>query len=457
MRGRHAAAMRFPLLGRFLLVACVALALLLPLSLIRDKVSERRDRADAVQKAFAGETSGAQVIAGPLLALTCEETYVDERLVHQANGNPVTMRENRLRPCPTRLVLPADLKVEASVPVEQLHRGIYPIRLYRASVTLSGSFELPGEPGGNRAWKEAYFVVGISDVRGIKAAAGASVGGRSLTFIPGPADKRMQSGLHAPLGPYAALDKGFGFQVPLELVGTDRLAVAPVGGQNDIRIQSGWRHPSFIGAYSPDRREIGPGGFRAAWRVDQLATGGNAFWLENAAAGQLFSSPRLLGVALLEPVNPYSMSFRAMEYGFLFVLLTFAAFSLVELVWGVKLHPVQYALTGSALAVFFLLLISLSEHIRFGVAYLAAAGACVALLTLYLRHPLGSAWRTALFGALFAGLYAALYVLLRSEDHSLLLGSLLVFGVLAAVMVLTRKLDWSALSSRLRQPLADPS
>ena len=179
--------------------------------------------------------------------------------------------------------------------------------------------------------------------------------------------------------------------------------------------------------------------------------------MPNAAAGQLFSSPRLLGVALLEPVNPYSMSFRAMEYGFLFVLLTFAAFSLVELVWGVKLHPVQYALTGSALAVFFLLLISLSEHIRFGVAYLAAAGACVALLTLYLRHPLGSAWRTALFGALFAGLYAALYVLLRSEDHSLLLGSLLVFGVLAAVMLLTRKLDWSALSSRLRQPLADPS
>jgi inner membrane protein len=156
----------------------------------------------------------------------------------------------------------------------------------------------------------------------------------------------------------------------------------------------------------------------------------------------------------VEPVNPYSMSFRATEYGFLFVLLTFAAFALVELVWGVRLHAVQYALTGLALAVFFLLLISLSEHIRFGTAYAGAAGACVALLTFYLRHPLRSALRTAFFAVLFCGLYGALYVLLGSEDHALLLGSLLVFGVLAAVMLLTRKLDWAALSGRLRQPLA---
>jgi inner membrane protein len=118
-------------------------------------------------------------------------------------------------------------------------------------------------------------------------------------------------------------------------------------------------------------------------------------------------------------------------------------------VWRVRLHLVQYALAGAALAVFFLLLLSLSEHVRFGAAYLIAASACVALLTWYLRHIVA--------GALFAALYGALYVLLQSEDHALLLGSLLVFAVLAAVMLLTRKLDWSALSGRLRQPFADPA
>lgn len=447
--GGHAGSMRFPLLSRFLLVAGIAAALLLPLSMIRDKVSERRDRAEAVQKAFADQTSGAQALAGPFLALTCEERYVDERIVHQANGKPLTVREERLRPCPTRLVLPAELKVAASVPVESRYRGIYPIRLYRATVALSGSFQVPAHPSEARAWKDAFLVLGISDVRGIKEAAGARAAGRGLQFIPGPFDRHIKSGLHAALGAYDALQKTFTFELPLELLGTARLDIAPLGSQNDIRIESSWRHPSFVGAYSPDERQIGPGGFTAGWRVNHLSTGGNAFWLETAAAGQLFSSARLLGVALAEPVNPYSMSFRATEYGFLFVLLTFAAFALVELVWRVRLHLVQYALAGAALAVFFLLLLSLSEHVRFGAAYLVAASACVALLTWYLRHVLA--------GALFAALYGALYVLLQSEDHALLLGSLLVFAVLAAVMLLTRKLDWGALSGRLRQPFADPA
>lgn len=211
--------------------------------------------------------------------------------------------------------------------------------------------------------------------------------------------------------------------------------------------------PRFAGAHAPERREIAGDGFSAGWRVNHLATGGKAFWLEAAAGEKLLSNARLLGVALVEPVNPYSMSYRATEYGFLFILLTFAAFALVELVWRVALHPVQYALTGLALAVFFLLLIALSEHIRFAWAYLSAAVSCVALLGFYLRHALGAA-RNVVLTALFAALYGVLYVLLRSEDHALLLGSLLVFGMLAAVMLLTRKLDWTEVSGRLRQPLA---
>jgi inner membrane protein len=431
--------MRYPLLGRFALVAGVAVALLLPLGLIRDKVSERRDRADAVQKAFADQASGAQAVAGPYLALTCEEIH-----------------DKAQRPCPTELALPIELKVDANARVEQRYRGIYPIRFYRAALELSGVYQVPTPAAPSRRWKEAFVVVGIHDARGIREATGARVGTREYAFAPGTAGTPIPSGLHAKLGPADELSKDFRFHIPLELVGTGRLDIAPVGSQNDIAIRSGWPHPSFGGAYSPDRSKVGPTGFTATWRVNHFATGGSAYWRE-AAGEKLFADRKLVGFSLAEPVNPYSMSFRAMEYGFVFVLLTFAAFSLVELVWAVKLHPVQYALTGSALAVFFLLLISLSEHIRFGAAYLAAAGACVALLTSYLRHPLGNAWRTALFGALFGGLYAALYVLLRSEDHSLLLGSLLVFGVLATVMLLTRKLDWNALSGRLRQPLADPS
>ena len=102
---------------------------------------------------------------------------------------------------------------------------------------------------------------------------------------------------------------------------------------------------------------------------------------------------------------------------------------------------------------FFLLLIALSEHIAFARAYLAASIACVTLLTIYLRHPLGTLPRTSAFFAMFATLYATLYVLLQSEDHAMLMGSLLVFAVLALTMLMTRRTDWSEVSRRMRQPV----
>jgi inner membrane protein len=150
-------------------------------------------------------------------------------------------------------------------------------------------------------------------------------------------------------------------------------------------------------------------------------------------------------VSLFDPVNVYSLSYRATEYAFLFVLFTFTALALAEVVAGIRLHVVQYVLVGSALAVFFLLLIALSEHFAFDASYLAAAGACVCLLTFYLRHPLGSWGRTFVFSGIFAGLYGALYALLQSEDNALLMGSLLTFSILALVMVATRKVEWARL------------
>ncbi|OGA61613.1 MAG: hypothetical protein A3G81_07190 [Betaproteobacteria bacterium RIFCSPLOWO2_12_FULL_65_14] len=245
--------------------------------------------------------------------------------------------------------------------MEERYRGIYPIRLYRAKLAVSGAFDLPPPPAAR-----------AGSVRGIKEAPPVRIGERNVQWRPGALDTRLKSGLHASLGGYAKL-QAFSFQIALELAGTGRLDIAPLGERSEVSLVSTWPHPSFVGAYPPERRDTAADGFAARWRVNHLATGGKAFWLEAAAGDKLFSNARLLGVAL------------------------------VELVWRVALHPVQYALTGLALAVFFLLLIALSEHIRFGWAYLAAAASCVALLGFYLRHALGTA-RSILFTALFATL-----------------------------------------------------
>ena len=149
-----------------------------------------------------------------------------------------------------------------------------------------------------------------------------------------------------------------------------------------------------------------------------------------------------LGVAFIDPSNTYALSHRATRYGLLFIALTFVAVGLFEFMRSLRVHPVQYFLVGAAVSIFFLLLVSLSEHLAFGSAYALAATACVLLLTWYASHMLRS-WRSGLpFGAGIAALYALLYVLLRLEQTALLVGAVALFAVLALVMLLTRKVDW---------------
>ena len=439
-----------PLLFRGIAIAAVALSILLPIALISGKVAERRVRAEGVLQQFARETAGTQVIAGPLLAIACEETYTEEREIKRG-GKAETVSEQKVRACPTAYVAPRTLRVKGHLPVDERHRGIYPIRLYRSKVQLTGELSWPAPARSSsqetRVWRQAQLVVVVSDARGIREVRSTP----EATQGGGATDPRFA--IRSDLGEYSAARAGetLPFDVSLELLGTTSFGVAPVGDDTRITLTSDWPHPSFTGGWSPDDRRISPQGFEATWRMTHHATGGQAAWQQEASTGRLFQAGgvAVAGVAFFDPVNVYALSYRATEYGFLFVLFTFGALALAEVLSGVRLHVMQYALVGSALAVFFLLLLALSEHVAFAHAYASAAVACVALLTFYLRHPLGTRTRAAAFFGLFASMYGALYVLLRSEDHAMLMGSLLVFALLAVTMVATRRLDWSAVSARL--------
>ena len=153
-------------------------------------------------------------------------------------------------------------------------------------------------------------------------------------------------------------------------------------------------------------------------------------------------------MSFIEPVGVYQSLERASKYGFLFLGLTFAGFMLIELLRRLAIHPVQYTLVGLALAMFFLLLVALSEHIDFGAAYAIATAACVGIVTVYLVRVLASAALGIALGATLAGLYGLLYALLKAEDYSLLGGTILLFALLAAVMLGTRRVDWYALMTR---------
>lgn len=442
--------MRMPLLLRAVTIGAVAMALLVPISLIEGKISERKARAEGVVATFAAETAGPEIVAGPFLALTCEETYVEEREVKRA-GKAETISERKTRSCRTGYFPPRTLSVSGTMPVESLYRGIYKIRTYRAKLDIAGEVEWPGPPAStnyfSRTWKKAYFVIAVSDPRGIRSAT-TSTSTSLLRSVDDGTD--LPFAIQEDLGDYAASKKGtvvpFGYR--LELASTSGLHVAPIGDTTEIRISSDWPHPSFGGGWSPIERTVNEQGFKATWRTTHLATGGQALWEKLLHDHKLMVAGNAAGVYLFDPVNIYALSYRATEYAFLFILFTFAALALVETLSGIKLHAIQYALVGSAIAVFFLLLIALSEHLRFSHSYAGAAAACVLLMAVYLRHPLGSLARTAAMTALFASLYGGLYVMLSSEDNALLLGSLMVFALLAITMIATRKLDWSDFSKR---------
>ena len=178
---------------------------------------------------------------------------------------------------------------------------------------------------------------------------------------------------------------------------------------------------------------------------------GQSFVLGEVPAHALLGSA--FGVELYTPADVYQQNERSGKYGILMIALVFVALFLFENIARVTLHPVQYLLIGLALALFYLLLLALSEHLGFAIAYLIAAVAAIALVAGYARAVLSS-WRRAAAVALLQGAaYGVFFVLVRSEDVALLLGSLTLFAALALVMYLTRRMDWSAVASgRSPQP-----
>lgn len=232
-----------------------------------------------------------------------------------------------------------------------------------------------------------------------------------------------------------------------------------------MTLASDWPHPSFGGRFLPIERQVGDTGFSARWQLNALATTAPQAALAGAptcrlddvagdapAPDDMRRTPcvETFGVSFMDPVSPYVLSDRATKYGLLFIALTFVGVGAVEVMRRLRVHPIQCLLVGSGVAMFSLLLVSLSEHVAFAVAYLAAAAACTALLTFYGSFVLRGSRAGAAFGAAIAMLYAALYALLQLEQTALLLGSIMLFAVLAAKMVATRHIDWYRLFERMR-------
>ena len=418
-------------------VVFLTVLLLIPLGMINGTIGERqRYRQEAVD-AVAGSFAGAQTLVGPVLVVP----YIDEVQYQDkdALGKPVL----RIDRTPKRLIgFPTSMRLTGNLIPSIRRRGLHQVRVYELQAALDASFDssLPtATTGVKRTLGEPYLSFSIADVRGLVGSPALTVNQQPAVLGQGIGTHRDGSGLHAPLPEVVEGDR-FRFTTRLQIVlgGTESLAIAPIADSNVVQMRSSWPHPQFAGRFLPRTRSIDAQGFQARWELSSLAAGSQEQYRQ---ASKVIDT---LDVSLVEPVNIYSQADRASKYGLLFVMLTFVAFFMFELLKRLPIHPIQYGLVGLALAIFFLLLISLSEHMEFWIAYVSASIACIALLGFYLSAVLRSLARGIAFAGGLTLLYAALYGLLVSEDNALVLGSLMLFAILAALMGVTRRIDWYA-------------
>ncbi len=432
--------LRASLLARLLATGFLVLLLQIPIIHIDGAIRERRATRDEAAASVTQTFGGRQTLVGPLLVVPALGTAVS------SEGKTVPTRT-------LRFILPEVLEVEAQAAIEVRRRGIFDVPVYVTPVRLRGRFQLAEERTRAErsqlklAWQEAQICYGLTDPRAIQDAGNVTLASATqpLPLRPGTGDcgSLLSAGVHAPL-PFEAGQapaETLPFNNVLSVRGSHRLGFVPVGSSSSVRVQAPWQTPSFDGAFLPRGHQIDAGGFTAEWKVLHLARNfPPAFDAGEIPFGRLAEAD--FGVSLLSPVDAYRTTERAVKYQLLFLGLTATLFFLLEMMARLRVHPVQYLLIGLGLVLFYLLLLSLSEHLGFTWAYVVAAAAITTLVTIYGRSVLRSRRRALTLGGLLGALYGLLFVLLQIQDYALLAGSLALLGALAAVMFVTRRVDW---------------
>ena len=446
------------------LAILIAFLLTFPLMVVWLLVYDRQSQSEFAQTGIAEGWGGPQVIGGPLLVIPYQE-QVSETATE--NGAQVT----RTRTVWKQLTLsPEQSQIETQVRPELRTRSIYQVVVYEASMRGRARFAMPadlarfGVTPQQLDLSRAELRFGLSDPRGLGANPRVSVGGQALRLQPGGgANGSGGAGFFAWLNAGALNGGAIMVDYAYDFRGNGSLALTPRGGETRWSLSSPWPHPNFHGSFLPGQRRIGADGFSAVYHVGNLALGQSLVSTEDgvvvaappapvrSAASERYDPPvaapqagaaQTAEVSLIQPVDLYSQVDRATKYGFLFIGFTFLAFLMFDLIGGIRVSAVEYLLVGVGLILFFVLLLALAEVIGFMPAYVAASAAIAGLNSAYSAAVLKSWRRGGFIGLLLVALYAVLYVLLSLEAYSLLIGALMLFVALAAVMYLTRNLNW---------------
>lgn len=408
------------------LIGVMSLLMLIPLGLVRSLVQERQDLQRYAEEQITQKWGAEQVVGGPI-AVFQRKT---------AQGDPEF-----------EFHLPALLDYQAQLEVEIRYLGIFEMPVYVTTVQITGEFSKDelARSAGTLTEQQGYWLLPLTDTRSIREASPLKIGGSSRQWRPAPGQHQPLSGIVADLVP-TDLDENGKFHLELELSGARQLQFLPLGQTTTAHLQSSWRNPSYTGGYLPHSRAVSEEGFVARWQVLELNRPFGQVWLAPLPRQTLHAAA--FGARLYTPAGVYQRVERSIKYGILFVTVTFMGFFVSEKLLKFSLHPIQYIFIGAALCVFYLVLLALSEHLRFWAAYWAAATTLTLMIGAYCSKALAGTRRGVMVGAALLLVYALLYWLVIDEQYSLLVGALAVLALLGATLYLTRNVNWYGLNER---------
>ena len=427
-------------MARLLVMAGITILLLIPLSMVQAIVSERATRRAAAVQDISGTWGAPQLVGAIVLSVPYTKIWPDG-----AGGQ---------RRAPGRAYfLPREIQIDGALDTSVRRRGIFDVTVYSTSLAIRGRFVRPDvdwiRPVPEEVhWDQAVVTVGVSDPRGLVRRTALEWGGRQIPFVAGSMDAGLfKTGMRAAVPNLAAVDAGadIPFALTIDLRGTHAIRFLPAAEEVAVSLRSTWPHPSFTGTPLPATPTTEQTGFFATWRVTDFARAYPARWtgsdvnIETLAPAVESSA---FGVNLVQPADIYQQAERAVKYAVLFIVLTFLVFFLWEIFQAALVHPVQYVFVGFALCLFYLLLVSLSEHTGFDRAYAVSSVATTLMIAGYSRAVLRGTKPALSVAAALGGLYGFLYLLLRLEDYALLAGTVGLFLILAFVMYVTRRMDW---------------
>jgi inner membrane protein len=409
-------------------VFVMAFFLWIPTNIIREVINEREARQREAIEEVSSKWAGRQTITGPILLIPYNGT----------TGNGVTPQKKYA------WFMADQLDITSSVAPQKRHRGIYEVVVYQGDISINAKFndikvnQLP-VPAENILWPEAKLVLQISDLsRGINEEIFIKWKDSSLLCQPwAESNTDIGDAVYAavPLNPDDANTQNV-FTTKFSLHGSQQLMFSPAARETKINMTGNWPDPSFTGIKIPETPNESDSGINVNWKYLNRTT--PMVWNDQFINLQ----PSSMGANLIIPVDGYDKTERSVKYALLCIILTFAAFFLIETIYKRNLHLLQYGLAGCALVLFYTLLLSISEYVGFNLAYLIAGVATIGLVTWFVGSIMKSGKLATFIGFVLTVVYGYIFTIIQLQDYSLLMGSIGLFVALAIIMYFSRKLQW---------------